>query len=360
MAFMSSEIARGSAGSDSLLVCLNDTRESDYSIFRGRTQRHADRPATAWNPGLPQGAGFRQVAVGPGIPNSPATVRGVDWSDASAFCVWLTQIEHASKELPIGYEYRLPTDEEWTSLQDALAGGNHPAPTDTRHSYDRPTRGVRAPFRAVIARDPLPSPESQPADGQWVVREWIESPEFAGYITAKLRPGAVRQEMKIAGAGDSISLLDFSAGTGALIFPEKRLAQTAPASTFLESGRAALPRSQQGSWSQPVSHHRKERVGPWIAEVHAATWGTAKVTMWVTADILGWESVKSELATLAQPLAGLGFDAAALDVPGLAVKTEIVDGARKTQQVILGLARMKLPPEEFAVPAGYMIAPFSK
>jgi hypothetical protein len=362
MAFMPAEISTitGSAALQRVLVCLTDTRESDYAIFRGRTLRHADRPSIAWNPGLPQGAGFRPVAVGPGIPNSPATLRDVYWNDASAFCVWLTLMEHANKELPIGYEYRLPTDEEWNSLADALAGGNHAAPTETRHSYDRPTKGVRASFRAVIAPDPLPSPESQPGDGQWVVREWIESPEFAGYITAKMRPGALRQEMKIAGAGDSISLLDFSAGTGALIFPEKRLAQTAPASTFLESGRAALPPSQQGSWSKPVSIHRKEHVGPWIAEVYAATWGTAKVTLWVTSDIPGWESVKSELTALAQPLAGLGFDAAALDVPGLAVKTEIVDGTRKTQQVILGLVRMKVPPEEFTVPAGYTITPFSK
>ena len=357
---MPAEIPSGPASSQRLLVCLTDARESDYAVFCGRTGRHANRPATAWNPGLPQGAGFRPVAVGPGIPNSPATVRGADWSDASAFCVWLTQIEHASKELPIGYEYRLQTDEEWSSLRDTLAAGYHGAPTDTRHSYDRPTRGVHAPFCAVIAPDPLPSAESQPADGQWAVREWIESPEFAGYVTAKLRPGAVRQEMKIAGAGDSISLLDFSAGTGALIFPQKRLAQTAPVSTFLESARAALPRSQEGSWSKPVSLHRKEHVGPWIAEVHTATWGTAKVTLWVTPDIPGWESLKSEMAALAQPLAGLGFDAAALDVPGLAVKTEIVDGARKTQQVILSLARMKLPPEEFTVPAGYAIAPLSK
>ena len=41
-------------------------------------------------------------------------VVGMSWYDAKAFCEWLTAREHAAGRLPAGWEYRLPTDHEWS------------------------------------------------------------------------------------------------------------------------------------------------------------------------------------------------------------------------------------------------------
>jgi formylglycine-generating enzyme required for sulfatase activity len=50
--------------------------------------------------------GFKQMEDHP--------VVGVSWHDAKAFCEWLTVREHAAGWLPAGWEYRLPTDHEWS------------------------------------------------------------------------------------------------------------------------------------------------------------------------------------------------------------------------------------------------------
>ena len=70
-------------------------RVSDYRKF-------IDETATAWKePGFPQ------------KPSHPA-VR-VNYYDASSFCRWLTDRERKSGKLPAGYEYRLPSDLEWSA-----------------------------------------------------------------------------------------------------------------------------------------------------------------------------------------------------------------------------------------------------
>jgi hypothetical protein len=84
--------------------CIWDTRVSDYGRFVQETGR-------AWKP-----AGFPQK------PDHPA-VR-INYNDATAFCEWLTQKEHASGKLPQDCEYRLPKDLEWS----AAAGMGPEAP----------------------------------------------------------------------------------------------------------------------------------------------------------------------------------------------------------------------------------------
>ena len=75
--------------------CIWSTRVSDYGQFVRETGRF-------WKP-----AGFPQKP-------DHAAVR-ISWEDATAFCEWLTQKEHATGKLPANLEYRLPKDLEWST-----------------------------------------------------------------------------------------------------------------------------------------------------------------------------------------------------------------------------------------------------
>ena len=78
-----------------VLFSVWPARVSDYRAFAYET-------ATAWKePGFPQ------------KPSHPA-VR-VNYYDANSFCGWLTDRERKSGKLPAGYEYRLPSDLEWSA-----------------------------------------------------------------------------------------------------------------------------------------------------------------------------------------------------------------------------------------------------
>jgi formylglycine-generating enzyme required for sulfatase activity len=51
---------------------------------------------------------------GPGYPNAAShPVDSVTWDDAMAYCAALTAIEAALGRIPLGYQYRLPTEAEW-------------------------------------------------------------------------------------------------------------------------------------------------------------------------------------------------------------------------------------------------------
>jgi formylglycine-generating enzyme required for sulfatase activity len=75
--------------------CIWLTRVQDYQAFVAATGRHWTQPD------------FKQGSTHPAV--------NVSWEDASAFADWLTQREHASGTLPVGWSYRLPTDAEWSA-----------------------------------------------------------------------------------------------------------------------------------------------------------------------------------------------------------------------------------------------------
>jgi len=79
-----------------LMVAVFETRVQDYQHFLMENTGGVYPP----KPGFDQG------------PMHP--VAGVSGADAQTFCQWLTGRERAKKLIQAGYEYRLPTDLEWS------------------------------------------------------------------------------------------------------------------------------------------------------------------------------------------------------------------------------------------------------
>lgn len=81
-----------------VLFCVWQTRVKDFESFA----KAVNLKSTAW-----RGPGFRQ---GPDHP-----VVNVTWTEALAFCKWLTEKERKEGSIPPNQFYRLPYDLEWSS-----------------------------------------------------------------------------------------------------------------------------------------------------------------------------------------------------------------------------------------------------
>ena len=81
-----------------VLFCVWQTRVKDFESFA----KAVNLKSTAW-----RGPGFRQ---GPDHP-----VVNVTWTEAIAFCKWLTEKERKEGSIPANQFYRLPYDLEWST-----------------------------------------------------------------------------------------------------------------------------------------------------------------------------------------------------------------------------------------------------
>ena len=108
MKFVPVPIGSGPSAGKTVLFSIWETRRQDYEAY---AKENIGVDGTWKNPG------FEQTTTHP--------VVKVSYDDAVAFCKWLTEKERA--DLPVGAEYRLPTDAEWSyavgigELEDASA-----------------------------------------------------------------------------------------------------------------------------------------------------------------------------------------------------------------------------------------------
>ncbi len=94
MKFVPVPIIGGPTDKQRVLFSVWETRVRDYEEFATETKRNWEKPD------------FEQG------PDHPATT--VSWTDATAFCAWLTDRERRDGRIQAGEVYRLPSDHEWS------------------------------------------------------------------------------------------------------------------------------------------------------------------------------------------------------------------------------------------------------
>jgi hypothetical protein len=95
-------------------LCVWETRVKDFEAFVNDTGRDTGASMYTLNSegwGIRDGRSWRN----PGFKQTPDhPVVGASWSDAVAFCEWLTKKERKEGRLRAGQSYRPPTDAEWS------------------------------------------------------------------------------------------------------------------------------------------------------------------------------------------------------------------------------------------------------
>ena len=104
------------AGTDEVLLCVWQVRVRDFAAFVEATN-HPTLSEIGYSANMgypPQGGGgtWRNPTF---IQTKDHPVVGITWTDAIAFCVWLTNLDRSERNLPSNQYYRLPTDSEWST-----------------------------------------------------------------------------------------------------------------------------------------------------------------------------------------------------------------------------------------------------
>jgi formylglycine-generating enzyme required for sulfatase activity len=120
------------AGTPRVLFCIWDVRVKDFKAYAQATgykqpgginvmkMKIAANGSKSLAGELDPNASWEQ----PGFEQGPThPVVGVSWSDAIAFCEWLTKKERGEGKLDSHQMYRLPTDAEWST---AVGNGRYP------------------------------------------------------------------------------------------------------------------------------------------------------------------------------------------------------------------------------------------
>jgi len=94
MKFVPVPITGGPTGGQRLLFSVWETRVQDYEVFVKESGREWKKTE------------FEQGPTHPAV--------NINWEDAQAFCVWLTERERKAGRLGANERYRLPSDHEWS------------------------------------------------------------------------------------------------------------------------------------------------------------------------------------------------------------------------------------------------------
>lgn len=101
---------------------------------------------------------------------------------------------------------------------------------------------------------------------------------------------------------------------------------------------------------------KKEKIGDYECEVFTANLGTMTITYWIAKEFPDYPAVLAQLEKFqsgAISAMGKGLMPELKDFPGLAMKTEIEMGGKKTVTTLVSAKQENVDPAIFNIPAGY-------
>lgn len=191
-----------------------------------------------------------------------------------------------------------------------------------------------------------------------VIEQKMESAVINGNMTTKIKGDLARMDMPNPLGGNVTTLMNFKSGEMVMLM------QMNQQKVAMKMNMADLKKQQEGAqkgfgvdpekMEKPKPTGESEKVGEYNAEIFETGQGGVRSKLWIVKDYPNAKAIKDQMLKLSATMGGrMGFDAGKFDVPGMAVKTEVITPLGKMTVTLVKVTEEALEDSEFKQPDGY-------
>ena len=189
-----------------------------------------------------------------------------------------------------------------------------------------------------------------------VIEQKMESAIINGNLTTKIKGDRARMDMPNPLGGNVTTILDFKSGDMVTLMHQQKVAMKmnmADVKKQQEAGQKALG-LDPAKMDKPKSTGESEKVGEYTAEIFELKQGGMQSKVWIAKDYPNAKAIKDQMTKLSATMGGgMGFDVSKFDLPGMAVKTEVITPLGKMTVTLVKVTEEAVEDSEFKQPEGY-------
>jgi hypothetical protein len=156
-----------------------------------------------------------------------------------------------------------------------------------------------------------------------VIVQKMDSAFMKGEMTMKIKGDKSRIDMPTGPMGAMSMIIDSATGDMSTIMHGQKMVMKIDAATMKQAQEQAKQLTGGAAPEKPKATGKMEKVGEWNAEIYEFGMAGATSKVWVVKDFPNGEKLKAEMMKISKNMGQNPADAAAMDVPGMPVKTEV-------------------------------------
>jgi hypothetical protein len=184
-----------------------------------------------------------------------------------------------------------------------------------------------------------------------VVIQKMESASVNGDVTMKIKGDKGRVDMPASAVS---MIIDGASGEIATIIHSQKKVMKTTSAQMKAAAEQAKKITGVTTPEKPKATGKMEKVGEWNTEIYEANMGGQVARIWVAKDFPNADKIKAEMLKISKSMGQtLDIDSATMDVPGMAVKTEIVAQGGKMTMTVTKAVEQAVDAKEFEIPKDY-------
>ena len=190
-----------------------------------------------------------------------------------------------------------------------------------------------------------------------VIEQKMESLVINGNMTTRIKGDLARIDMPNPLGGNVITLMNFKSGEMVMLMlvNQQKMAMKMNMADLKKQQEAGQKRlGVDPAKFEPKPTGESEKLGEYTTEIFETSQGGMQVKLWIVKDYPNAKAIKDQMLKLSATMGGrMGFDAGKFDVPGMAVKTEVITPLGKMTVTLVKAAEEAVDDAEFKQPEGY-------